>query len=73
MEWKSYSYSGEYSQVKGDIVFRPMIGVDIMKGSEKYTCLSLVDSGTDNTLFNADFAELLGIDETTSSQTPSKN
>ncbi len=65
MVWKSYGYSLEYSQVRGDFIYRPMIGVDIINGSEKYPCLSLIDSGTDTTLFNADFAPLLGIDEST--------
>ncbi len=64
MDWKSYGYSGEYSQIKGDIIYRPLIGVDVIRDSEKFTCLSLIDSGTDNTLFNADFAEFLSIDET---------
>ncbi len=65
MEWKSYGYSGEYSHVRGDIIDRPMIGVKIIQGSKECECLSLIDSGTDNTMLNADLALLLDIDEAT--------
>ena len=45
------------------IVYRPMVAVTLIKDKQGYNCLSLIDSGTESTIFNADFAELLGIDE----------
>ena len=63
VRWKEYGYSGEFSQIKGDIVYRPMIGLKISNKDQEHNCLSLIDSGTDSTIIDADFAELLGIDE----------
>jgi hypothetical protein len=63
MEWKEYDYSGEFSLLFQGIVNRPMIGVKLFYGSESINCFSLIDSGTDNTIINADFAKELGIDE----------
>jgi len=63
MAWKEYSYTGEFSQVRGGIMYRPMISVSLINGEQSYNCFSLVDSGTDSTLISADFAELLGVEE----------
>ncbi|MES3031921.1 MAG: aspartyl protease family protein [Patescibacteria group bacterium] len=40
-----------------------MIGVRLENGKNFTNCFSLIDSGTDSTLINADFAQILGIDE----------
>ncbi len=63
MPWKEYGYTGEYNQSRGGIIYRPMISISIINEKKSYNCFSLIDSGTDSTLINADFAELLGIEE----------
>ena len=62
-EWKEYNYSGEYSEIANGIVYRPMIAAKLIKDGQEYNCFSLIDSGTESTMFSADFAKLLGIDE----------
>ena len=61
MDWKEYQYTGEFS-LKSGIIYRPMIAVDILSGEKLFNCFSLIDSGTDSTLINADYMDLLGID-----------
>ncbi len=63
MNWKEYPYSAEYSEARGDIVHRPMIALKVKKGNESHNCLALIDSGTDSTMIDADFAKILGVDE----------
>jgi hypothetical protein len=63
MEWKEYGYTGEFSAMKGDIIYRPMVAVKIKIGTQEHRCLALIDSGSDITMINADFADILGIDE----------
>jgi|SRR3989344_8015786 len=63
MEWKVYNYTVEFSELRGGFVSRPMINLTIIGAKKSYNCFSLIDSGTDSTMINADFAELLGIDE----------
>lgn len=61
MEWKEYNYTAEFS-LKNDIIYRPMVSMVITSGEKSRNCFSLIDSGTDSTLINAEFMELLGID-----------
>ena len=62
--WKKYDYTIEFSKLREGFVYRPMINLSLFgKNDEKFNCFSLIDSGTDATMINADFAELLGIDE----------
>lgn len=63
MKWKEYKYTGQFSQLKGGVIYRPMIDLKLILGTNVYSCFALIDSGTDSTLINAEFAEMLGIDE----------
>ncbi|MEI7709298.1 MAG: hypothetical protein WCI76_01120 [bacterium] len=40
-----------------------MISMVIRSGAYSHNCFSLIDSGTDSTLINSEFMQLLGIDE----------
>ncbi len=61
MNWKEYKY---YAQIAGyDIVYRPIVGIDLFDGKNWHTQLALLDSGCDRTMIRADIAKLLGIDE----------
>ena len=61
--WKEYKYTGQFSAKKGDIIYHPMINVTISANGKSGICFSMIDSGTDDTLIDADFALALGIDE----------
>src|SRR3989344_1302875 len=61
MDWKEYQYTSEFS-LKNGIIHRPMVTIDILNGEKLLNCFSLIDSGTDSTLINADYMDLLGID-----------
>lgn len=62
MDWKEYKY---YAQLAGnDIVYRPIVGVELFDGKTWYAQHAMLDSGCDKTMLDADFAKLLGIDPT---------
>src|SRR3989344_2805189 len=61
--WKEYDYITEFSQLREGFTYRPMINLSLIGQKGAYNCFCLIDSGTDATIINADFAELLGIDE----------
>jgi len=46
-------------------VHRPLINIEVraLEGNEKAPILAMIDSGTDGTVFHADIAQTLGIDE----------
>ena len=64
MTWVEYKYSGEFSEVVGNIVYRPIIGVKIKYGNETEETIAMIDSGTDVTVVDSNLAKLLGIDST---------
>ena len=63
MKWKEYNYIVEFSELRGGFVHRPMINLNIIGDQKSFNCFSLIDSGTDASMINADFAGLLGVDE----------
>lgn len=62
--WKEYDYKVQAGPGMS-WVHRPLIGIEVWSigGSEKVPILAMIDSGTDGTVFHADIAETLGIDE----------
>ena len=62
MDWQEYKYSGEYSAVTSDVIYRPIIGVKIGYGNELIETIAMIDSGTDVTVVNSNLAKLLGVD-----------
>jgi len=63
MKWVEYNYTGQFSQLRSGVIYRPMISLKLISGEKSENCFSLLDSGTDSTLINSEFAEALGIDE----------
>jgi hypothetical protein len=59
--WKEYDYTVEFSQLRGGFVHRPMINLSLIGHNGIYNCFSLIDSGTDATMINADFADVADI------------
>ena len=64
VRWKEYDYKIQAGP-RMSWVHRPLINIEerAIGGSEKVTVLAMIDSGTDGTVFHADIAETLGIDE----------
>ena len=62
--WKNYDYKIQAGPGMS-WVHRPLIPIEVwtIGGSEKVPILAMIDSGTDGTVFHADIAESLGIDE----------
>jgi hypothetical protein len=61
--WEEYKYTGQFSIKSGDIIYHPMIAVNVSANGHSDVCFSMIDSGTDDTLIDAGFAKVLGIDE----------
>ena len=62
-KWEEYEYTGQFSAKSGDVIYHPMITVGISANSHSAVCFAMIDSGTDDTLVDAGFAKMLGIDE----------
>ena len=62
-KWEEYKYTGQFSIKSGDVIYRPMIAVNVSANGHSDVCFSMIDSGTDDTLIDAGFAKILGIDE----------
>ncbi|MBI5139453.1 retroviral-like aspartic protease [Candidatus Nomurabacteria bacterium] len=62
-KWEEYEYTGQFSIKSGDVIYRPMLAVAVSANSNSDVCFSMIDSGTDDTLIDAGFAKILGIDE----------
>ena len=58
---KEYTYSGNISR-GGVASLRPQLWATIFYGGRSSEVFCLVDSGSDHTLINAEFADILGID-----------
>ncbi len=56
-----YKYLGHKTR-GGATSLRPQIRADIFYGGRQKSVYCLIDSGSDHTLINADFADILGID-----------
>jgi hypothetical protein len=62
-EWKEFKYTGQYSAASGTILYHPMVSVSVSANNQSALCFAMIDSGTDNTLIDAEFAKLLDIKE----------
>lgn len=52
------------TNLKGGFTKRPILELEITKGSETVDGLALIDSGADSTMMNIEYAKALGIDLT---------
>ena len=58
---KEYTYSGQLSR-GGAASLRPQLQATVFYGGRSSKMFCLVDSGSEHTLIDADFADMLGID-----------
>ncbi|MBI5004139.1 hypothetical protein HZC00_03525 [Candidatus Kaiserbacteria bacterium] len=63
-KWKAYDYKIQAGPGMS-WVHRPMINIEVwtLDGRDMVPILAMIDSGTDGTVFHANIAESLGIDE----------
>src|SRR5271165_3882444 len=53
-------YPAGHGLPQGHIPYRPMIGSHLIAGSNRISCLSIIDSGADHCIFPMSFAHHLG-------------